>query len=130
MSKTLFDQKAAQIKQKRTNEAAVINAAIADTRADFAQYEGVALYTADPITGAATEYTNVSIDTAAYNGTTNNAIEISLDGGTTVFTTVVVHADDPYNPPRLYYSAPKRLMDGTKEGAVGIGSVVDRKSVV
>lgn len=115
--KSKFDREAAIIKQRRTNEAAVINAAIADTQADFAQYQGLNLAGTDPITGAVTEYTTLDLDTAAYDGTTNNAIDISLDGGTTVFTTVTAHADDiPYVPPRLYYKAAYKVMDGTKEG--------------
>jgi len=124
-AKENFDRKAALLAAKKTNEAAVIDAAIAETRSDFAQYHGLVLAGTDPITGAVTEYTTLDIDTASYNGTTLNAIEISLDAGTTTFATVTAHADDiQYNPPRLYYKATKRILDGTKEGAVGGGPIV------
>ena len=123
-AKENFERQAAIIAQRKTNEAAVIDAAIASTRLDFAQYHGLSLVGADPITGAATEYTTIDIDTAAYNGTTLNAIDISLDGGTTVFTTVTAHADDiPYVPPRLYYKVTKKILDGTKEGGDAKGVV-------
>ena len=123
-AKVVFDKKVESINVKRTAEAAVINAAIAATKADFAQYHGIALLTADTITGVATEYTTLSVGTSTYNGTTLNAIEISLDAGSTVFATVVAHADDvQYSPPRLYYSTTKRILNGTKEGAVGGGPI-------
>ena len=82
-AKEEFVKSATKINTRKANEAAVINAAISETRLDFAQYHGLALVTADPITGTATEYSTLDIDTAAYNGTTLNAIDISLDGGTT-----------------------------------------------
>ena len=112
-----LNRNAAKINQRKTNEAAVIDDAIIDTKADFAQFHGISLITTDPITGEATEYTTLDIDTGNYDGTTNNAIDISLDGGITIFTTAVAHADDiPYVPPRLYYTAPRKILDGTKEG--------------
>ena len=119
-----FEKKVELINNRRDNEAVVINAAIAATKADFAQYHGIALLTADTITGVATEYTTLNVGTSTYNGTTLNAIEISLDAGSTVFATVVAHADDvQYSPPRLYYSTTKRILNGTKEGAVGGGPI-------
>lgn len=125
MTKANFDRKVASINVKRTVEAAIINAAIAATKADFAQYDGISLIQTDPITGEPTEYTTLDIDTASYNGTTANAIEICLDGGATVFSTITAHADDvQYDPPRLYYRATPRRLDGTKEGAEGGGLVV------
>jgi len=123
-SKTVFDKKVESINVKRTAEAAVINAAITATIADFDQYHGISLLKKDPITGEDTEYTTLSVDTSTYNGTTLNAIKISLNGGSTVFATVVAHADDvQYTPPRLYYSTTKRILDGTKEGADGGGPI-------
>ena len=64
-AKEEFVKQATIIAQRKTNEATVIDAAIASTRSDFAQYHGLSLIGTDPITGAATEYTTLDIDTAA-----------------------------------------------------------------
>jgi hypothetical protein len=83
---------------------AVIDTLIAETRTDFAQFDGLALKSPNTV---------LKINTASYNGSANNAITVSLDNGATTWVTITANADLPGK--NIYYKTV--LNDSTYTGS-------------
>jgi hypothetical protein len=96
--------KDAQLKEaQRQFEANIIDENVAETIADFAQFDGKPM--TDPYSQG---WNTLSVNTSLYTGSTANSIDISFDGGSTVWTTVTSHADifvDGRGIGNLYYKA-------------------------
>lgn len=95
---------AAKYNAAAANTNAVIDVAEtkAAIKADYAQYDGIAL---------TSPHTTLSINSAAFDGSANNAITISLDGGSTTHATVSIHADLPGGV--MYHKALFTDLDGS-----------------
>jgi len=112
---------ALRLKAEEDLKNSIIDANIAETKADFAQYHETDL---DGTDGAIELY----IDYDAYDGTNNNSIYISVDGGATEFTTAEAKVTLPagqvmpvgvdgsgnkiYNKGTVYYTAHRKDFEG------------------
>jgi hypothetical protein len=85
---------------KTTQSNAIINANIAAIKAEFDKFTSIALIS---------PYTMFTVDSSAFNGSTNNAILLKINN--VLWTTVSAHADLPGGT--IYYKCVDKNFDGS-----------------